>query len=233
MVVKTFTGTWAGLVHPAGMQPDLLCGSCDPPWAASVVVAVDVCLLTYTSWLLQAWVDVALDSSGIVQLRAASDSKLTAGLAGVLVAALSGLTPEQLLEVDGAAFLQMLNLGAGVVAPSRAAGAANLLAAIQRRTRVLTTQLPRFPSLLITRDSLQPQGAFAEAQAQFLQPNAQQVAQLVELLRSKRIGVVAHFYMDPQVRSLGAWRAWPAELPASHNLEDIHMCDAALSMLGC
>jgi hypothetical protein len=144
-------------------------------------------------------VDASLDSSGMVQLRAASDSKLTAGLAGILVSALSGSTPEQLLEVDGTSFLQSLNLGPSVVAPSRASGAANLLASIQRRTRMLSAQLPRFPSLLITRDSLRPQGAFAEAQAQYLQPNTQQVAQLVELLRSKRIGVVAHFYMDPQV----------------------------------
>jgi quinolinate synthase len=121
----------------------------------------------------------------------------------VLVAALSGLTPQQLLDVDGAAFLQALNLGPALATPSRASGAANLFAAIQRRTRVLTTQLPRFPSLLITRDSVQPQGTFAEAQAQFLQPNAQQVAQLVQLLRSKRIGVVAHFYMDPQVCTAG------------------------------
>jgi quinolinate synthase len=150
---------------------------------------------------MQAWVVSSLDSSGTVQLRATSDSKLTAGLAGILVSALSGLTPEQLLEVDATSFLQSLNLGPSVVAPSRASGAANLLASIQRRTRMLTTQLPRFPSLLITRDSLQPQGAFAEAQAQYLQPDAQQVAQLVQLLRSKRIGVVAHFYMDPQVRS--------------------------------
>lgn len=158
---------------------------------------------------LQAWVDVSLDSSGKVQLRAASDSKLTAGLAGVLVSALSGLTPEQLLDVDGTSFMQLLNLGPGVMAPSRASGAANLLATIQRRTRVLTTQLPRFPSLLITHDSLQPQGTFAEAQAQFLQPNAQQVAQLVQLLSAKRIGVVAHYYMDPQVCMLGVSHVSP------------------------
>eukprot|EP00882_Tetradesmus_deserticola_P012395 GHRQ01013136.1.p2 GENE.GHRQ01013136.1~~GHRQ01013136.1.p2 ORF type:complete len:119 (-),score=49.82 GHRQ01013136.1:660-1016(-) len=118
-------------------------------------------MLRCCPYLLQAWLDASLDSSGKVQLRAASDSKLTAGLAGVLVSALSGLTPEQLLAVDGTAFLQSLGLGPGVVAPSRASGAANMLASIQRRTRMLMTQLPRFPSLLITSNCLQPQGTFA------------------------------------------------------------------------
>lgn len=181
----------------------------------------------------QAWVDVSLDSSGKVQLRAASDSKLTAGLAGVLVSALSGLTPEQLLDVDGTSFMQLLNLGPGVMAPSRASGAANLLATIQRRTRVLTTQLPRFPSLLITRDSLQPQGTFAEAQAQFLQPNAQQVAQLVQLLSTKRIGVVAHYYMDPQVQ--GVLSAAAEQWPHIHISDSLVMADAAVRMAqaGC
>lgn len=45
-----------------------------------------------------------------------------------------------------------------------------------------------------------PQGAFAEAQAQFLEPSPSEVDVLVGLLSSKKIGVVAHFYMDPQVR---------------------------------
>ncbi|KAF6252272.1 hypothetical protein COO60DRAFT_1287195 [Scenedesmus sp. NREL 46B-D3] len=181
----------------------------------------------------QAWVDASLDSSGKVQLRAASDSKLTAGLAGVLVSALSGLTPEQLLSVDGTSFLNGLNLGPGVVAPSRASGAANLLASILRRTRVLTTQLPRFPSLLISSDSLQPQGAFAEAQAQFLQPDAQQVKQLAGLLRDKGIGVVAHFYMDPQVQ--GVLSAAAEQWPHIHISDSLVMADAAVKMAqaGC
>jgi len=43
------------------------------------------------------------------------------------------------------------------------------------------------------------QGDFARAQAQYLQPDAAQVDGLVEVLSSKKIGIVAHFYMDPQV----------------------------------
>lgn len=43
------------------------------------------------------------------------------------------------------------------------------------------------------------QGDFARAQAEYLQPDAAQVDGLVEVLSSKKIGIVAHFYMDPQV----------------------------------
>jgi quinolinate synthase len=43
------------------------------------------------------------------------------------------------------------------------------------------------------------QGDFARAQAEYLQPNMAQVDGLVQALSSKKIGIVAHFYMDPQV----------------------------------
>lgn len=136
----------------------------------------------------------------------------------------------------------------GAAAPSRTNAAGNVLEAVLRRTRALLRDYPRFPSLLITRDALEPQGAFAEAQAEYLQPQPQQVRagetwvrppwlgshwswaaraaqrggpccsactehrapctcvrllqvdELVQLLSTKKIGVVAHFYMDPQVR---------------------------------
>lgn len=68
------------------------------------------------------------------------------------------------------------------------------------------------------------QGAFAEAQAQFLRPDAATVDQLAATLRAKKIGVVAHFYMDPQVgwlvlvdglvgRSVPGWAVWLVECP--------------------
>jgi hypothetical protein len=43
------------------------------------------------------------------------------------------------------------------------------------------------------------QGAFAEAQAAYLSPRDTEVKALAEVLQQKKIGVVAHFYMDPQV----------------------------------
>lgn len=132
-------------------------------------------------------------------LRAFSDSSITAGLAGLLITSLSGLTPQQILQLDPASFLPQLGLGPAVLTPSRAHGMANMFEAIKRRTRLLTTQLPKFPSLLISSDGVQAVGVFAEVQAQYLQPDPQQVQQLGSLLREKKIGVVAHFYMDPQV----------------------------------
>lgn len=48
---------------------------------------------------MQVWVDAELDKDGRVQFSADSDSEVTRGLAAVLAAALSGLTPAQVIEV--------------------------------------------------------------------------------------------------------------------------------------
>ena len=47
----------------------------------------------------QVWVTAEVDGSGGLRLSADSDSELTRGLAAVLVRCLSGLTPDQLLQV--------------------------------------------------------------------------------------------------------------------------------------
>lgn len=49
--------------------------------------------------MAQVWVTAELDGSGGLRLSADSDSELTRGLAAVLVRCLSGLTPDQLLQV--------------------------------------------------------------------------------------------------------------------------------------
>ncbi len=69
--------------------------------------------------------------------------------------------------------------------------------------------LPVFPSLRITADALVPQGAFAEAQAAFLKPDAELVARLTALLREKNAGIVAHFYMDPELQGVLSACDWP------------------------
>ena len=84
------------------------------------------------------------------------------------------------LQVEPSAFAP-LGLGPDVVTPSRAINFANLLETARRRVQALVQQLPRFPSLLISADSLVPQGDFAKAQAQYLQPNAAQVDALVQV----------------------------------------------------
>jgi quinolinate synthase len=66
-----------------------------------------------------------------------------------------------------------------------------------------------FPSLVIRADRLEPRGAFAEAQARYLNPDPALVGRLESLLREKNLGVVAHFYMDPELQGVLAACRWP------------------------
>lgn len=66
-----------------------------------------------------------------------------------------------------------------------------------------------FPSLVIRRGGLEPRGGFAHAQASFLNPDPRSVAALERLLRQKKVGVVAHFYMDPKLQGVLAACDWP------------------------
>ncbi len=83
-----------------------------------------------------------------------------------------------------------------------------------------------FPSLEIRRQSLLPRGAFAEAQRAFLSPDAQTVTQLDGLLRQHNVGVVAHFYMDPELQGVLAACTWPH----IHISDSLIMADSAVKM---
>jgi len=86
--------------------------------------------------------------------------------------------------------------------------------------------LPVFPSLKITADALVPKGAFAEAQAAFLKPDPDLVAELTSLLRGKNAGVVAHFYMDPELQGVLSSCDWPH----IHVSDSLAMADRAIAM---
>nr|KAH9308017.1 hypothetical protein KI387_035928 [Taxus chinensis] len=90
-----------------------------------------------------------------------------------------------------------------------------------------------FPSLLITAEDISSQGSFAEAQAKYLSPDASKVAELVDALKEKQIGVVAHFYMDLEVQ--GVLVAAKQEWPHIHISDSLVMADRALKMAedGC
>ncbi|KAI3436690.1 hypothetical protein D9Q98_006105 [Chlorella vulgaris] len=180
----------------------------------------------------QVWVSAELEGNGLLSLTADSDSELSRGLAAVLVEGLSGLTPEEVLQVDPAV-LSQLGLGSSVLTRSRTNGFLNMLEAVKRRARALLGDLPRFPSLLISAAGTSAQGAFAEAQNQYLQPDQSVVDALVSQLTAKRIGVVAHFYMDPQVQGVlsSAAERWP-HINVSDSLV---MADGAVKMAeaGC
>jgi quinolinate synthase len=66
-----------------------------------------------------------------------------------------------------------------------------------------------FPSLRVFEDRLEADGAFAEAQAEYLSPDSESIRELDSLLEQKKIGVVAHFYMDPELQGVLASCKWP------------------------
>lgn len=86
--------------------------------------------------------------------------------------------------------------------------------------------LPVFPSLRITSSALVPQGAFAEAQAAFLEPDPELIERLTGLLREKNAGVVAHFYMDPELQGVLSACDWPH----IHVSDSLAMADRAIRM---
>ena len=85
---------------------------------------------------------------------------------------------------------------------------------------------PAFPSLKITSDALIPQGSFAEAQAAFLRPDQELVTELNRLLREKNVGLVAHFYMDPELQGVLSACDWPHV----HVSDSLAMADRAIAM---
>lgn len=87
--------------------------------------------------------------------------------------------------------------------------------------------LPVFPSLRITADALVPRGAFAQAQAAFLKPDPELVMELTTLLREKNTGVVAHFYMDPELQGVLSASDWPH----IHVSDSLAMADRAIAMV--
>jgi quinolinate synthase len=70
-------------------------------------------------------------------------------------------------------------------------------------------------------------------QAMFLSPNESKISELVNILTEKKIGVVAHFYMDPEVQGLltAAKKQWPH----IHISDSLVMADSAVKMAeaGC
>ncbi len=86
--------------------------------------------------------------------------------------------------------------------------------------------LAPFPTLLIKPDGFEPQGTFAEAQAMFLQPDDADVQKLRASLERLNAGVVAHYYMDPELQGVLTACDWP-HIAISDSLK---MADAAVEM---
>jgi quinolinate synthase len=84
-----------------------------------------------------------------------------------------------------------------------------------------------FPSLLISSRGVSAQGGFAEAQAAFLEPDPDSVDRLRELLESKQAGIVAHFYMDPELQGVIAQTGHRH----THISDSLVMADRAVDMV--
>jgi quinolinate synthase len=83
-----------------------------------------------------------------------------------------------------------------------------------------------FPSLVIGAGGYSASGAFAEAQASFLEPDPAEVSELTRLLTDKNAGVVAHFYMDPELQGVLSASSWPF----IHISDSLLMADSAVKM---
>ncbi|MBA0604432.1 hypothetical protein Godav_017092 [Gossypium davidsonii] len=184
------------------------------------------------------WLDAQMDSEGNIRFWADSDSEITKGFCACLVSVLDGARPEEVLQLK-TEDLAALNVGLPGGERSRVNTWHNVLISMQKRTRALVAQKERktpfepFPSLVITAEGIQPKGTYAEAQARYLSPDKLKVKELVHVLKEKQIGVVAHFYMDPEVQ--GILTAAQKEWPHIHISDSLVMADSAVKMVksGC
>eukprot|EP00898_Chlorokybus_atmophyticus_P006240 jgi/Chlat1/6617/Chrsp466S06085 len=186
------------------------------------------------------WVRCSVDrATGGIDVRADSDSDIIRGVGTLLSKACQGRTPVEVASMSAPELLSLLGpLPPQVLSPSPRSGGARALAdAILRQARAIRDGGDvgtRFPSLVIEADKLSPVGEFAEAQSRYLSPDPAQVQQLASLLASKRTGVVAHFYMGPEVQ--GVLSSAREVYPHIHVSDSLVMADSALRMVeegGC
>lgn len=192
----------------------------------------------------QVWLYVMMDDDQRMRFLADSDSEITKGYCSCLISVLDGATPEEVLELKtedlGTLSIVGLNgIGGLSSTASRANTWHNVLVSMQKRTKALVAERegrPRgepFPSLIVNADGIEAKGSYAQAQARFLSPDQLKVQELANLLKEKKIGVVAHFYMDPEVQGVltAAQKLWPH----IHISDSLVMADSAVKMAkaGC
>jgi quinolinate synthase len=87
-------------------------------------------------------------------------------------------------------------------------------------------QTAPFPSLVIRAGGYEARGAFAEAQAMFLEPDPDVVRALREKLDATQAGIVAHFYMDAELQGVLA----ALDSPRVHIADSLMMAERAVKM---
>jgi quinolinate synthase len=152
-----------------------------------------------------------------MRFAADSDSEITKGFCACLLSVVDGASPEEVLSLK-TEDLEALNVNdLQSRGSSRVNTWYNVLVAMHKRTKASLAEqkgMPfgdPFPSLIVTADGIRAQGRFAEAQARFLFPEESKVQELANLLKDRKIGIVAHFYMDPEVQGVltAAKKLWP------------------------
>lgn len=184
------------------------------------------------------WVDAKLDEEGRVRFKAYSDSEVSRGFCGCLIWILDGCFPEQVLDLK-TDDLGLVNFGGITGVNSRVNTWYNVLVSMQKKTRSLIAEKEGrffgepFPSLVVSANGVSAKGSFAEAQARYLFPDESQVNDLVKYLKERNIGIVAHFYMDPEVQ--GVLTAAQKQWPHIHISDSLVMADSAVKMAesGC
>ena len=96
---------------------------------------------------------------------------------------------------------------------------------LQPEDRLSSTPEP-FPSLIVRADGFVAQGSFAEAQAEYLDPDPGIVRRVEQLLRTRETGVVAHFYMDPELQGV----LYACDWSHIHISDSLVMADRACDM---
>ncbi|KAL8457984.1 hypothetical protein ACS0TY_035743 [Phlomoides rotata] len=187
----------------------------------------------------QVWLQVQLGDDNRLRFLADSDSEITKGFCACLVRLLDGATAEEVLAIKTEDLAALNNGRKGGYSGNRANTWHNVLMSMHKRTKALVAARegrPRgeaFPSLIVTADGIQAKGSYAEAQARFLVPDEAKIQELVSLLEEKKIGIVAHFYMDPEVQGIltAAQKLWPH----IHISDSLVMADSAVKMAtaGC
>ncbi|KAJ0236911.1 Quinolinate synthase [Hirschfeldia incana] len=186
------------------------------------------------------WLDAELGQDGKMRFWADSDSDVSKGMCSCLIQLLDFASPEEVMELktEDLADLNVVGLLGGE--RSRVNTWHNVLVSMQKKTRRLVAEkegkapaFDPFPSLLLTSHGIEAKGSFAEAQAKYLFPEESRVQELVKVLKEKKIGVSAHFYMDPEVQ--GVLTAAQKHWPHIYISDSLIMADAAVKMAkaGC
>lgn len=93
--------------------------------------------------------------------------------------------------------------------------------------RFMSSTRKPFPSIVISPNKIGANGTFAETQVSYLTPDEDTIKELDSALRKANMGVVSHFYMDPELQGTLSSSNWP-HVKISDSLA---MGDAAVKMV--